>query len=623
MPNNNSLEDLRSIPIRQEHLNYIQEKEGGLGHLSQEEKKVLDFAIDAFHAGDIKNAVIPEAIAKKINYFKDPASEKTTDDLFSKTIHQEKKTESQSPQSASNEAAEREENALNEILDKVNIENTKDVTRVEQTEADPAKRKDIADRITWEIMGKCSPVEGKEEIVIIGQVLGDGKGDWAAMRNQQKALQKMFPGRPVRIIANSAACWKGSLDISKKELEPTNLVFYGGAAVGGIHVPLEEFPVEDNVEEKVKQAGVVIESVISMGSTFSKDVVDQVKENSFKIFEHDSRTSSGKASHFSSTVLQMGLDPSKDLSTGDRQGIFISSRKKEYQWQDMSNTKLKSVLFEDNNPTQEQVDNYLSKHMCFFSYTSSPNQSCIPFVQDAFDFVKAHSKEKLTDICIPNLVGTREISDDLINDIKHIFMINDMPGVGSVKIIWYDGNQKKEHIILVGEGDNEGKGEELRLIDPGGFSAQDFKRMISLSAPIVGCTGDNSLAQTLSAGKVPSYEWRTQAKAAGLLSRIELHFGTESALYKYCNDAAFRLSTGSAALDGLAEQAEEFGEIIRKECSFKPILKGVVNERLLRQKDKDFAAKEDEIRQAYFDATISLEQFKTQLTNLLSTKGML
>ena len=38
-----------------------------------------------------------------------------------------------------------------------------------------------------------------------------------------------------------------------------------------------------------------------------------------------------------------------------------------------------------------------------------------------------------------------------------------------------------------------------------------------------------------------------------------------------------------------------------KADEIKPVLKGVVNEKLLRQKDKDFAKKEDGVRQNYLD----------------------
>ena len=159
------------------------------------------------------------------------------------------------------------------------------------------------------------------------------------------------------------------------------------------------------------------------------------------------------------------------------------------------------------------------------------------------------------------------------------------------------------------------------------MSAQDFKIMTSISAPLVGCTGDNSLAQALSSGKIPCYESRFSTKVLGLLLRIEENFGEESDLYKYCdevmNGSPEYRSSSDAGLTELLSQAKQLGQFMREEAAFQPVLRSVVNEKLLRKKDQDFANREDQLRQAYLDNKISMEELKDRFTVLLREKGLL
>ncbi|HEV8051021.1 MAG TPA: hypothetical protein VGP47_00890 [Parachlamydiaceae bacterium] len=473
-----------------------------------------------------------------------------------------------------------------------------------------------ANRAIWNIFSKCQPVDGNEEIVITGQVLGDGRGDWAAMRNQQKNLHKMFPDRTVRIIASSTTKWEGQLEVSKKESEPTDLTYYGNSRFGGANVPLSAFPPETKVIEKVEQAGVVIEAGVSIGGMFPEDTIAKIKENSLKICEHDFETASAKRLSFD-TELKTGLGPSRD-------GIFLSSNKKEYNWKDLANANLKTLLFENINPEMDDVDNYLANHACFFGYMSGM-ESYFPFIGEAVCFANANFPEKSIDICLPNIIKDKKVGfDEFMKSELAYIQLKSNGDINQVKIIWYDEGTKLERTYLLAGIENKGKGKELRILDPGSLSAKDFKMMISLSAPLVGCTGDNSLAQTLSMGKIPCYEPRFESKVNGLLTRIGYTIGYDSALYDYCEyrRGKHRVSREGVVHPELTEQAKKFGQIIRENFSFQPLLKGVVNEKLLRRKDKDFSEREDGIRQKYLDKKISIEEMESQIIELLSEKGM-
>jgi hypothetical protein len=65
-----------------------------------------------------------------------------------------------------------------------------------------------------EIYSNCNPIGGNEEIIVAGCVLNDGKGDWFAMKNMYKKLQKDFPEKTIRLIATSAEKHRDKLDCS-------------------------------------------------------------------------------------------------------------------------------------------------------------------------------------------------------------------------------------------------------------------------------------------------------------------------------------------------------------------------------------------------------------------------
>ncbi len=425
--------------------------------------------------------------------------------------------------------------------------------------------------LIWQMMGNCRPVFGDEEIVITGQVLADGRGDWAAIRHIQKCLQKKFPDRIVRIIASSAQKWEGALDTSK--IKALDLVFYQNSENEGINVPLNAFDINANIIDKVQKAGVVISAGVDISSVF-ESVFDEIHEKCIKIKEHDFSTAIRSAPLFGKTRLQTGLD-----TKGDRLGIFIA-KDKQYTWDNLSCPHLKSLL--------------KSSHSLFFGYLS--NQTvCKRFIRDALVFAETHLKDKSIDICMVGL-STLQLPYEYLESI----------GYGSALFISFNGDKIQEQVVRFANG------KQLRVIIPTSLTPKDFKILMSLSAPLVGCRGDDSLALALSFGKIPCYENRFESKTLGLLHRIEAQFTQNSSLYQYCKE-------GNAALPGLAEQAKQLGLFVRKNMDFNPILRGIVNERLLREKDPDFAARIDILR----EGNLPEEELKIQFNALLLEKQML
>lgn len=544
---------------------------GGLKQLTQEERKILKIAFKNFIKG--QPAEISKSIKKKISH---PRASRIKD------IHK-----------TFNENTIKSRTLAEFILNKQNL-----------VDLPSPRSMDEVNQSMWKLLGKCHPVEGTEEIIIAGQVLADGRGDFASLKNIQKFLQKKFPDRTVRIIASSAEKWNkpGALDTSKIE-NVIDLIFYGNEPAVGPDVPLAKFPKASEILEKAEKAGVVISGVVGMGGIF-ESIFDKIHDKSIKIEEHD-RQAASKSKKFESTTLQMGIDP----RSPDRTGIFVN-KEKTYTWHDLKNTRLRSILFD------KSLDEYMSSRVCFFGYMSHSLNSTL-FIRDAVTFASIHFPEKSIDICIPGYSGDQK------NGIKDFYIdefLSELP-ISQITVIWYENEEKKERVIPLSD-----KGHNLRIIDPGSLSQKDFKVMTSISAPLVGCTGDNSLAQVLSFGKIPSYERKTALKAGALLRRIEDSFGKDSDLYQYCVESMKEHSqrtSEKAELPNLIEDAKNFGKLIREESSFQPILKGAVNEKLMRQKDKDFAKKEDRLQQAYLNNRITIEELNGAFKALLLEKGLL
>lgn len=647
--------------------------QGKFKNLSQKERKILKVAIESFNSGE--QPVIPKTLATKLSspstYKKNIWSSvgKALDKVFSKNyidsnelsnslnalrlddsdnqsggLHVSLHLDDSDGESGLHvlpeaDELEKEAKIYEDKADEMDIEVEKlkeEVSRleaklenpVEETEVQAVKVEELAvnavqnekphtvfeaNRAMWKMLGNAKPVEGKEEIVIAGQVLGDGRGDWAAMRNMYKILAKKFPDRPIRIIACSTEKWRDKLDVSG--IQHLDLVYYGKAIYSRTEVPLKAFPEEAEILKKAEDAAVMVTAGVNINSVF-ESIREDLQEKSIKMDENDLNY---VGNEIGNTVLQAGLNVDDN-----RMGIFAKSFKNEYKWSDLSNN-LSSVFFSSSTPSENEIESYRSSHECFFGYTNG-SESRHLFIQDAVVFAGRHSPGKQVDICIPGFFGGR-IPDLENDDLKDDFEELEELGVGKVHLIFYEGGERKEMTVVLKENSDEKEWKEIRIIDPGTISNRDFKIMTNISAPIVACTGDNSLAQAISYGKIPSYERRFREKWIGLVKKIEEVQGKDSVLYRYCTMAGVnnngKRDFSIVEAEGLAEEAKQFGEYIRNEANLKPLFKGVVNEKLIRQKDPDFAKKQDELRQKYLDNAITREELETQFTALLKEKGLL
>jgi len=446
----------------------------------------------------------------------------------------------------------------------------------------------------WDIFQQSKPIAGQGEIVISGYVMADGKGDYIHMQNMAKKLHKLFPERKIRLIVVGAETQKDKLPLLDQSICTTNLSYSGnGVAISPF---LEKSPFDTDMSPLIHNADLWISGPVGINGLFDHLYQEaQTKGIAFTEYDTDTNLNSGS---FGSKV-KLGLQHA---------GVF-TQKIRESSWNDVQNETLKTALFGSSKPKKEAVADYFANHQLLMCYQSDPSF----FFDQAVQFSNASDPEKSIDICFP---GKKEITTT--EDVERLIFKDRLKelGVGSVKWIASDGT---EIIIPIQE-----KGKELRIINPGMLTKKDFKLVTLLSAPLVGCTGDHSLIQALSYGKIPAYEMVLHKRGLALnLHNLSVKkFGEEAALSKFINSSLVKKLEVLDPIE-LVAQAKELGESIRENSSFNKHLKGMVNTRLYEASDPEFAAFKAQLEKNYLNGTMSLEDLKKQLRDELVRKDLI
>ncbi|HEV8052453.1 MAG TPA: hypothetical protein VGP47_08160 [Parachlamydiaceae bacterium] len=462
---------------------------------------------------------------------------------------------------------------------------------------------EVLDFVLWNLFEHCIPVPGNKEIIISGNVYADGKGDWFAMLNMCNLIQKQFPDRQVSLIAGSSEIHRDQLHAPK--VKDVSVVYKDGS-----DFPIDLFPASANILKKIRNAELIIMGPIFI-NTFKRLHDENITKKSIKFYENDIMTSS----------KSMGLGKTS-------MGIFTQPLK-DYSWEDIKNQRLNTLLFGNSSPSLEEIDKYLADHNFFLCYMGGIE--ALNFIVDSAIFSQVNGPDKSIDILYRSKESLAKIDQEYLQRQLKKY------GIKTVEIISFQEGQRVDSKINIDGGDKV-----MRIFDIGLLTGKEFKILTRISAPLVGCTGDNSIALALSYGKIPCYEMFThkQKFTKNLVKLIKENFGEESALFQYVFSSAFanRYPTFKGSLEKLnekkrdrqsplmnselAEQAKELGSIIRNHFSIKPALKGRVNERLLYLSDPDYAKKIDSLRQKYCDLTITLAEFEEQVSLELQKRNL-
>lgn len=443
-------------------------------------------------------------------------------------------------------------------------------------------------KLLRDYFNECPPCPGENEILVVGHVMRDGKGDWFAMKNLYKRICKAFPDRHVQVLATSASNHQDKLDL--KGLKNYEIVYEP-----------ETFN-KEYVEKKIDASAMIFSGPI--GNLYTHQSASQnYHTKSCALHEYDVKTNFDTCAY-------------KEMSgLGEKSlGIFVSSNKKEYKWSDIENTTLKGYLFNSEILSEEEISTYQTERDFYLCYVTS-EQSAVEFIFNTAFFSESKNPNKSVDICYPS----KKQTDDLKSLAKRGYFntLTDL-GYSGIKWVSWENNQIQEEWYPFGQ--DEGK--ILRIIDPGVLAARDFKVLTFLSK-LTGCTGDNSIAQVLSFGNVPLYDVvkHKQGFYDALLNIVEKHFGYDTPLYKYLSSDYKMSEVRYDCLEDplLQEQAIKLGSIIREHHSITPAIKGIANEILYRNASPEFSLTLDTLQSTFASGDITEHEFKNQLDVAMRT----
>lgn len=455
----------------------------------------------------------------------------------------------------------------------------------------------------WKLMNKCQTVPGEEGIVLSGYIMGDGVGDFAHLEKEARLLSKKFPQRRITSIAVAAEKHRGKLN--PKQL---NNVSYHVAYSGRYGSPSRDQPPFQEADlqsllQTIKEAAVWLSGPIAINNIFDS-LGKESKEKGFAINEYG----------FGGNLRGDDFLYNIRMGLGNNEiGIYTNNIKDDYKWDTVENSTLKEFLFHTQDVQASHVESYLVEYEPFMCYLSN-DSNAISFIYRALFFASYHNDRKKIDIIYPAKTDLRELREHLI---KHFNMPLTSLTINDEKI--FENNKSDEF------------GFHLRIFNPGKLSKKDFKKVMYLCSPFVGCTGNTSIGQALSYEKIPFYEQLAQTKGtkaslqriagrvSGQDSLLAEFLDTERNVRWYPSEKEWHILKD----DRLLADAKQLSTAIKQEYSLNDALPGMVNAHLCRHKYPEFAAAIDSIREQFLNQQIDLVTAGVQIKSELNNLGLL
>ncbi|MBA2728586.1 MAG: hypothetical protein H0U49_10500 [Parachlamydiaceae bacterium] len=456
------------------------------------------------------------------------------------------------------------------------------------------------DLALWDLMDKCKATPGDEGIVLSSYILGDGLGDWVHLEKEAKELNKKFPDRQITVIAIAAERHRGKLQPKNNSQVRHHIEYYADSVHCTPSINVSPFNDHESLIQTVKQAAAWLAGPIAIQGIFN-NLKNESMTNGFAINEYGYKANDKNEEFLNKVFLGIG---------NEEIGIYTNRIKSDYQWDKIENHVLKEELFHCQEVRLNHIEAYLSKIAPFFCYVSN-DDIAIRFIYRAIYFAHYQSKKSYIDIIYPAKTNLK----NLIENLKHIS--NTFP-VSTI-------NVNGEKIVDTGV-----NGIHLRIINPGRLTKRDFKRVMFLSSPLVGCTGNASLGQALSYGKIPYYEQLDQTKQTkkNLCLIAERICGLDSPLV-YLLEAEKRFmmidnqERGHLRNEKLVEDAKKLGELIKEQFTLNGRLRGMVNAHICRTKYPKFATAINQIREKFISRDIDLFTAQESITNELAKIALL
>src|SRR5581483_6538268 len=305
----------------------------------------------------------------------------------------------------------------------------------------------------------------KKHIVCGGYVFNDGVGDYYHVLNSAEWIKSKFPSFQVSMFINHHD--KRCPNVVRKPIDPDIQVHF--CAVGE--------KISDEAYTMLRDADYFIEMSQWSNNRDVLNIIEQKVGRYMFIGEYGLKTK-----------MAMGIKP-------DQLGIVIKDPIQPTSLNHLNHSALKEILFGTSTPSEADLKNYFQWHCSFFSYLKMGSycQSALIYTVSA---LLALSGSKIADLIVPK-VKTEFLDLDFLKQ----------QGIAKIQVISFEKNQTSiEEISLSNEGG------VLRLINPFPLEQSDFYSLMTSTSFLVGCTGDNSLSEVLSFGRLPFYELRELKK---------------------------------------------------------------------------------------------------------------
>lgn len=288
--------------------------------------------------------------------------------------------------------------------------------------------------------------------------------------------------------------------------------------------------------------------------------------------------------------FSMGLQPFEE-------GLFlkepfaVTSR-----WQD---EKLPRLLWNNIEPDPGEIEDYFTRHSLHLGYLSK-----VPKQQQIFIHV----------VCLQQKNDPRHIDIILSKFQAHAPSLSPdwLAEQGIGKVVLVNPWKNEEEVFLETDAKSN---KTLRLIYSLPVPTNDFKRLLSLSGDLVGCTGDGSLSDCLTLEKIPFYELRTHKMTAWkslqdlthILNLPDLHLFSGELM----NFQNFDAETSAERIHQLIRKEEfkkqwkDFIQFIKRYYCFEDALLAILNRHFYFLESPWLRENEELIIQKYLHQSIS------------------
>lgn len=460
------------------------------------------------------------------------------------------------------------------------------------------------------------PLPSEKKVVIIGCVLNDGVGDYYHILNAAETLKKKFSDAKITMIANHYT--KNLPNMVRRPFD---------AEIETIFCEKEMFVDSDysHISPLLKNVDQIIEisqettGIIDYNTRHDLSKYKLIYEYGFHVYENNEITKS------------MGL-------TNSHLGIIIKEKPQTESLCTLENEKLKEILFKTINPSEKDVEAYLSTSEPYIGYLKAGSYYQMAFIYTTVALFKS-SEKQVIDLIIPE-VKTTDLNKEFLKE----------QGIGRISSIKIENGK-----IIKSEFSIADNGKELRLINPFPLEQKDFYKLLMNTNPLVGCTGDHSFSEAISFDRLPFYELR-KPKLWFLNSLISLakKVGTEPYYLKqYLQEIynildhdqekfidlfknydgydeeekksvqwtlrefkgkQFRIAKASLKIAHLLQQPEitaEFqalNELLKSQYSFNPSLINIVERQLILNTYPDLKKLENEVQKEFLNGRVTLIQ---------------